>query len=146
MNKYVFDSDVFTFAPSERQTVDWEIKSDREKRNAESMKKSYGELMSMGRFYVDEQNWTLAVEQFYYAKTLFPDRIAPRKYLCYGYLVLCQDDWRYCNRGKRELYYAMKYVSPTDQNNYNYLSEMVSIAGLDNVVKLEEGEALAAIY
>lgn len=146
LDSLVFDNPVFSVTPNEKESISWDYLSEREKRNKAKMKASYQDLMVIGNIYVKERNWELAIENYYWAKTLFPDRIEPRKNLCYAYFMLCQEDYRYCKKGKRELYYAMQYADPSDEATFNYLSRLVDIAGLEQVVELEEGEALAVLY
>ena len=146
LDSFVFDNPVFDVNSDEKQSVNWDYLSDREKRNKVKMKESYKDLMAIGSIYLKYTNWELAIENFYWAKTLFPDRIQPRKNLCYSYFMMCQEDSRYCNKGKRELYYAMKYVDPTDLTTYSYLNNLVDLVGLEEVVELDEGEALALLY
>ena len=40
----------------------------------------------------------------------------------------------------------MKYVSPSDLRSQNYLLHLVDQADMKDLVALEEGEALSAIY
>jgi len=147
LNKYVFNNPVFSFSPSESQTTNWIQKlTPREKRNIKAMNKSYDLLMNLGSYALASEDWNDASRHYFYAKTLFPDRIESRKQLCYSYFMLCQEDWRACEMGKKELYYAMKYVDPNDQITYNYLQHLVDLADLNDIVDLDEGEALSAIY
>ncbi len=145
--KMVVNNPVFNLVSNEKQVSSWEqYLSNKEKMNLKKMKQSYAELMNMGKSYADDNQWILAREHFFLAKTLFPDRIGPRKHLCYSYLMLCQEDWRYCDRGRKELYYAMKYVQPTDKISYEYLYHLVELVEMEEIVEMEEGDALAAIF
>lgn len=143
----VVDNPVFNTAASEQQTVSWEeYLSNRERMNEAKMKLSYQELMSLGRTFTSEKAYAEALHHFYLAKTIYPDKIAPRKNLCYSYLMLCQEDWRYCDKGKKELYYAMKYVQPEDKISYEYLYHLVELVQMEEIVEMDEGAALAAIF
>ena len=143
----VHDNPVFSFSASEKSAVSWEeYLSDREKRNEKAMKRSYAELMKEGNDLMKKNKWNLARQRFYFAKTIFPDKIAPRKNLCYSYFMMCQEDWRACDMGKRELYYAMKYVQPTDKISYEYLYHLVELVQMEEIVEMDEGAALAAIF
>lgn len=147
LNKYVFSSPVFNLAPNEKQTTNWEqYLSLREKRNIVAMNKSYDVLMNMGSYATSSEDWYDAVNHYFKAKTIFPDRIEARKNLCYSYFMLCRKDWRFCSQTKKELYFAMKHVKPSDIRSRNYLSHLVDLADIKDIVALEEGEALSAIY
>ncbi len=147
LNKYVFNSPVFSLAPNEKQATNWEqIMTIREKRNLVAMNKSYDLLMNMGSFATSSEDWYDAVNNYTKAKTIFPDRIEARKNLCYSYFMLCRRDWRFCSQTKKELYFAMKYVKPSDSRSQNYLLHLVDLAGMSDLVALEESEALSAIY
>ena len=138
---------VFDLVASEKKSASWErFLVDRQRRNERKMKMSYRELMESGRELAAAENYEEAIHRFYQAKTIFPDKIAPRKNLCYGYLMLCQVDWRYCDMGRRELYYAMKYVRPEDKISYEYLSALVDLVDMQQIIEMDEGAALTAIF
>ena len=133
--------------PNEKQETVWEqYLSAREKKNIVAMNKSYDLLMNMGAHALSSEDWYDAVNHYYKAKTIFPERIEPRNNLCYSYFMLCRKDWRFCSQTKKELYFAMKYVSPSDLRSQNYLLHLVDQADMKDLVALEEGEALSAIY
>lgn len=147
LNIYVFSNAVFDISYNEKQEINWEYLEEREKRNVEKMKKSYRELMAIGDIFVAQGNWDSAIENFYWAKTLFPENISPRKNLCYSYFMKCQEDTRYCSMGKKELYYAMQYVDPLEDNlTYQYLNNLVDLVDFKEVIDKPEDEALAYIY
>ena len=58
----------------------------------------------------------------------------------------CQEDYRACDIAKREIYYAAKYVHQNDRTNKEYIDQLVRIMDLEDIVDLEEEEALAEIY
>lgn len=147
LNIYVFSNSVFDISQNERQITNWEYLEEREKRNAEKMKMSYQELMAIGDIFVGQGNWDGAIENYYWAKTLFPDNINPRKNLCYSYFMKCQDDKHFCSLGKKELYYAMQYVDPLkDHLTYQYLNSLVDLVDFEDIIDKPEAEALAYIY
>lgn len=118
----------------------------REKRNIKAMNLSYGEHVELGNFYVELGEKDLAIEHYYEAKTIFPERIEPRIQMCYLYLMQCQENRHYCRPAKRELYYAQKYVKNADKEIQEYLSNLVNIMDMNDVVLMDEREALNAIY
>ncbi len=147
LDRYVFNNPVFSLVANEKQSTEWEqYLSLREKKNIVAMNKSYELLMNMGSFATSSEDWVDAANHYFKAKTIFPDRIEARKNLCYSYFMLCREDWRYCSQTKKELYFAMKYVKPSDQRSQNYLSHLVDLADINDLVALDEGEALSAIY
>ena len=141
------DTSVFNISPKSKEEFSWDAYvKDREKRNAIKMQKSYEELMLLGHIHSESSEWDKATENFFYAKSLFPDRIEPRKQLCYAFLMNCQADIRYCTQAKRELYFAMKYVDPADRRNMTYLSDLVALVQMEEIVDLSEEKAMAQIY
>lgn len=147
MGVFDINSAVFSIIPTEKEEFSWdEYVTQRERRNAISMRLSYEELMESGLTHTDEGRWSQASENFYYAKTIYPDRIEPRRQLCYTYLMRCQDDARYCDKAKKELYFAMKYVHENDYTNKNYLLSLVDLVDIHHILKMDESEALSIIY
>ena len=138
---------VFSIVPKEKKlySLDEYVKI-RDQRNKVKMKLSYDDLMINGDEDTKEENWASAIGNYYYAKSIYPDRIEPRRQLCYVLLMECQEDYRACDKAKKELYYAMKYVHPNDRTNLSYLEELVQLMDLESVIELDEQEALAQIY
>lgn len=147
LNTYVFNNPVFSLVANEKKSSEWEqYLTLREKKNVVAMNKSYDLLMNMGSYATSSQDWVDAANHYFRAKTIFPDRIEARKNLCYSYFMLCREDWRYCSQTKKELYFAMKYVKPSDQRSQNYLSHLVDLADINDLVDLDESDAMSAIY
>ena len=119
---------------------------ERQERNLASMNKHYTQFMSLGRANLDQQYVEVALDHFFNAKLLFPERIEPRKNLCYSYMVKCQNDSRWCRQAKREIYYALKYVNDADPLNKQYIEQLADLVKLDTVARMEESDALSAIY
>jgi hypothetical protein len=119
---------------------------DRQERNLASMNMHYAQFMSLGQANLSQKYIDVALRHFFNAKTLFPERIEPRKNLCYSYVVKCQSDSRWCRQAKREIYYALKYVNDADPLNKQYIEQLADIVKLDTVATMTENDALAALY
>lgn len=148
---YDFVSHNPVFGPSQRVNEDiassWELYlKDRAKRNLRAMNMSYDELVAIAQSYEDIGERDIAVAHYYKAKTIFPERIEPRVQLCYLYLKQCQVDWRYCRSAKRELYYAEKYLDSADPDIQAYLSQLIDIMDMKDVVQMDEGAAMKLIF
>ena len=146
-NQVITSNSVFSLTASEHSKTNWQQVEDvHTKKNLAAMKLSYNELISFGSHMLNLEDYDSAIIHFSYAKTLFPDRSLPRKNLCYSYLMKCQEDWRYCDKARKEIYYAMQTVSPSDTKTYEYIKSLVALTEMTDIVKMEENEALAAIY
>ncbi len=119
---------------------------ERQKRNLASMNQHYYQFMSLGQSYLKEMYIDVALNHFFNAKTLFPNRIEPRKNLCYSYVIKCQEDYRWCKQAKREIYYALQYVNDHDDTNMEYIQSLAEIVQLDTIMHMDEADALSAIY
>lgn len=119
---------------------------ERQERNLASMNNNYGQFMSLGQSYLTEQYVDVALHHFFNAKTLFPERMGPRKNLCYSYMIKCQEDSRWCNHAKREIYYAMQYVNERDTETKDYILKLANMVDMDTILELSEGEALSSIF
>ena len=40
----------------------------------------------------------------------------------------------------------MKYVQPSDKITYDYLQHLVELVEMDEIIEMDEGEALAVIF
>ncbi|MFT4567363.1 MAG: tetratricopeptide (TPR) repeat protein [Saprospiraceae bacterium] len=126
---------------------EWELYlKNREKRNLRAMNLSYDELIQIAASYEEIGERQIAIEHYYQAKTIFPERIEPRVRMCYLYLKECQEDWRYCRIAKKELYFAEKYMEKADQETQQYIAKLISLMKMDNLVQMDEKDALALIY
>ncbi len=126
---------------------EWELYlKNRQKRNIRAMNMSYDELIQIATSYEEIDEKQIAIEHYYQAKTIFPDRIEPRVRMCYLYLKECQEDWRYCRRAKKELYFAEKYLDTADQETQQYIANLISLMKMDDLVQMDEKDALALIY
>ncbi len=145
---FVNNHPAFDFSTKEGQSYTWEeYLRDREVRNIKKMNRSYSELMSLARVYLREERYKEAASTFFEAKTLFPDRLDPRKNLCYTYIMQCRDRGGLsCQLAKREIYYAMKYVPDTDELNLKYLSGLAALVDIEDLIDKPEKEALKVIF
>jgi tetratricopeptide (TPR) repeat protein len=132
---------------NESQTISWEeyIK-DRERRNILKMNRSYADLVSLGQSYLSQKNYEQALFVFFDAKTIFPDRLTPRKNLAYIYILMCQQDRRYCKMAKREIYYASIYMGEGDLKTKEYIEELADLLDMQEILEMPEKEALSAIF
>lgn len=138
---------VFGPPTQEAATVSWdEYLADRQRRNIKKMNYSYDELMAIGDEYLQKEDFDSAIDYYFNAKTVFPARIGPRRSMCYALLMQCQKNGSYCNYAKREIYYASKYVNDFDLASKEYIQKLVVLTELEEVVELEESEALAQIF
>ena len=147
IDKVIMKSPVFDMTAREDQETFWEqYESDFKRRNLKKMNMSYTELMTLAEISMNEGDFQQAIQYLFDAKCLFPDRILPRKNLCYSYLMRCQDDLRYCRLAKREIYFAHKYVPDSDQRSRQYIDELAILTRVDTLLELTESEALTAIF
>ena len=119
---------------------------ERQERNLASMNLHYSQFMSLGQANLEQEYHEVALSHFFNAKTLFPERLEPRKNLCYSYVLKCQADYRWCKQAKREIYYALKYVNEADPLNKEYIENLAEIVQLDTIARMDESDALSAIY
>ena len=119
---------------------------ERQERNLASMNLHYSQFMSLGQANLDQEYVEVALNHFFNAKSLFPERLEPRKNLCYSYMIKCQADYRWCKQAKREIYYALKYVNDADPLNKEYIETLADLVQLDTIARMDEADALAAIY
>lgn len=119
---------------------------ERQERNLASMNQHYAQFMTLGQANLDQEYVEVAVNHFFNAKSLFPERIEPRKNLCYSYMIRCQNDSRYCRQAKREIYYALKYVNDADPLNKQYIEQLADLVKLDTIAHMNEDDALTALY
>ena len=118
----------------------------RKERNLAAMNSSYAESMTLGQSYLHSDYLETAMSHFYTAKSLFPERMGPRKNLCYSYMILCQKDYRYCNMARREIYYAMQHVSDQDPVTKNYIMQLANMVQMDSIIHMNEADAMAMIF
>ncbi|MDG2449394.1 MAG: hypothetical protein P8M34_07140 [Saprospiraceae bacterium] len=117
----------------------------RDERNRKRMIENYNELLKRGKKFNKIQNYHDAAVCYYYAKTIFPRREAPRRHLSEAYMNLCARYGEYCKEAKKEVYYAFRYVKDTS----NYYPDMLDMAsGLDLYPYLDrhEGDVMKMIY
>ena len=147
LRTFVVDNSEPSSLANESQTITWEeyIK-DRERRNVLKMNRSYDELVSLGRAYLRQKNYEQAFFSFFDAKTIFPDRLAPRKNLAYIYILMCQENRRYCKMAKREIYYASIYSGEEDLDSKEYIDQLPELLDMQEILEMPEKEALAAIF
>jgi len=132
---------------NENIASEWELYlTNRAKRNIRAMNLSYDQLIQLASSYEDIGEKQIAIQHYFQAKTIFPDRIEPRVRMCYLYLKECQEDWRYCRRAKKELYFAEKYMDTADAETQEYINKLISMLKMDDVVQMDEKDALALIY
>ncbi len=118
----------------------------REIRNIEAMHFSYEELIKKGDEAVENSKFTLASGYFFYAKTIFPDRVEARLRLCYSLMKQCPGIHDKCRSAKRELYYVFQYIEGASFSERDYANELRAIMAMDDIVNLEEAEAMRHIY
>ena len=142
----IYDS-VFTGPTQESKISEWDsYLESRRKRNAKAMKLSYEDLMVIGQELLDENNLKEVIEAYKLAKSIYPESIDPRIRLSYIYLELCQSNGNACGYGKREIYYAMRYIDGADPTITNYLDRLVDHTDLQEVIVMEEGAAMSRIF
>ncbi len=144
---FSLNSEAFTRPPQKIELMAGDGYYERRKeRNIESMNQSYAESMTLGHAYLDEDYLDQAMNHFFTAKTLFPTRMGPRKNLCYSYMVLCQQDYRWCDQAQREIYYAMKYVTDQDKETKDYILLLADLVQMDTILTMDEADAMSAIF
>lgn len=149
LNDLISKSPVFGPARFVNEDIasDWELYlTNREKRNLRAMNLSYDELIELASSYEEIGEQQIAIDHYYQAKTIFPERVEPRVRMCYLYLKRCQENWRYCRRAKKELYFAEKYMDKADKETQQYISKLISLMEMEDLIQLEEKDALAIIY
>jgi len=145
VTQVIIDNPVFGPPTFKEDALSWdEYLIDRHRRNIKKMNYSYEELITLGDSAVID--WNTAMDYYFDAKTVFPKRILARRGLCYVMLKQCQTNRNFCNYAKREIYYAAQHVSDRDIVNKIYIDDLVDLTGLNEIVELEEGEALSSIF
>ena len=140
------NNQVFTISNTE-SFYTWEaMEEDRQKRNLEKMNYSFDRLMELGNEMYDQGNIDGAVNHFFYAKSLFPSRMAPRIKLCQSYLFMCESEDSSCSEARKEIYFASKYVEASDLDSRQLLDEMIEKFSMDTLLYLPEHVALSTIF
>jgi len=119
---------------------------ERRARNARAMKVSYEHLMEIGQHSKINEDWLNAIAAFTQAKSIYPTAINPRLELCYLFVNQCRVDGSYCKLGQREIYYALQHVDQNDRPSLAYLDQLVAHARIEDIVTLDENEAMKAIF
>lgn len=146
-NDVIKNNPVFGPPTQEAATVSWdEYLADRQRRNIKKMNLSYDELMEIGDEYAAQQDWRSAIDYYFNAKTVFPTRMTARRSLCYALLMQCSSNGSRCNYAKREIYYASRQINDFDPETKEYIQTLVKMTDLEEVVEMEESDALASIF
>ena len=143
-SQLLYSNDSFFSSPKEEYDISIEERLHdeyermRDERNKKKMIENYNELLKRGKKFKKVHNYHDAAVCYYYAKTIFPKREAPRRHLSEAYMNLCARYGEYCKEAKKEVYYAFRYVKDTS----NYYPDMLDMAsGLDLYPYLDRHEA-----
>jgi len=90
------------------------IMTEREEIKLERMEYWYCRMISDGNSSLDSAYLIRATEDFFHAKTIFPDRIEPRINLVRTYATLCYELGFFCYEAEREISYAYNYINAED--------------------------------
>lgn len=94
-------------------------------RQMKKLNKSYNEMMYLGDSYKEQKDLAKAANRYFDAKTIFPERVEPRLELCRTFYQLSQRQEAFCWFAKKEIKYALKYISPgSHPSYYTELQEM----------------------
>ncbi len=93
----------------------------REQQKLERLEFWYHEKLHQARVHADTMELIKASEDFFLAKSIFPERMEPRMNLARIYATLCYDAGFFCYEAKREISYAYNYV---DDKDYLMSSEL----------------------
>ena len=147
VKEVIIDNPVFGPATQKYAEISWDdYLKNRQRRNIKKMNLSYEDLMIAGDSLVSLKEWEQAMDFYYNAKTVFPERIGARRNMCYALLMKCQDNRSYCSYAKREIYYASQYTDDNDPESKKYIESLVDLTGLSHIVTLDESEALSSIF
>jgi|GEM_PF-1459407 len=96
----------------------------REREKLERLEFWYHEKLQEAQIHADTMELIKATEDFFLAKSIFPERMEPRINLARIYATLCYDAGFFCYEAKREISYAHHYV---DESDYKMNSELYKL-------------------
>lgn len=143
---FVYSNPVFEFSETSESLTRETFFSEQDKSIERNVRRSYAELMSIAQSHMHEEKIIEARSYYFQAKTLYPERMEPRKHLCYIDMLLCQQYEQYCSYTKREIYYAMQHASDNDPVSKDYIRSLASLIQMDSLLHLDEEEALSEIF
>ena len=122
-----------------------EYQEDLERRNKIKLRKSYDELMVRGETFTRRRNFHDAAACYYFAKSIYPEKEEPRRFLSLAYMNLCAHHGEYCGDAKKEVYYAFRYV-PDTSFYYADLLDMASALDLFPYLDMHESDVLPLFF
>jgi len=87
---------------------------EREKIKLAKLECWYDMKLVEAKIHADTAELIKATEDFFLAKSIFPERMEPRMNLARIYATLCYDAGFFCYEAKREISYAYNYVGKSD--------------------------------
>ena len=82
---------------------------------------------------------------YYFAKSIYPEKEEPRRYLSEAYMSLCAHHGEYCGAAKKEIYFAFRYVRDTSFY-YSDLLDMASALDLYPYLDMQESDVLPIFF
>jgi len=76
----------------------------------------YEEKLNQAKNHADTLELIKATEDYFLAKSIFPERMEPRMNLARIYATLCYDAGFFCYEAKREISYAYHYIEDNDHH------------------------------
>ena len=122
-----------------------EYQEDLERRNQIKLNRSYVELMKLGIDFTQKRNFHDAAACYYFAKSIYPDREEPRRFLSQAYINLCAHHGEYCGDAKKEVYFAFRYI-PDSSMYYSDILDMATALDLYPYLDMHETDVLPIFF
>lgn len=143
---FVYSNPVFEFSEKDDSYLREVFFNQQDQRIERAVRRSYAELMAIADAHMRDNDLFQARKYYYEAKTLYPEKMGPRKHLCYIDILLCQRESRYCSYTKREIYYAMRHTNEEDPVSKDYIQSLATLMNMDSIIHMEESQALSEIF
>lgn len=122
-----------------------EYLEDLDRRNNIKMKESYDELMNSGLIFTKRKNFRDAAACYFFAKSIFPYKEEPRRFLSEAYMNLCASYGEYCGDAKKEIYFAIRYIQETSIY-YSDILDMATAMDMYSYLDMHESNVLPIFF
>lgn len=113
--------------------------------NEDKMKASYDELMKRGIVFSKRKNFHDAAACYFFAKSIYPYKEEPRRFLSEAYMNLCAVHGEYCGDAKKEIYYAVRHIKESSIY-YSDLLDMATALDLFPFLDMQESDVLPIFF
>jgi len=142
--------DSFVAVKEEDQSISvnntWEeYLEDLDRRNDVKMKENYDDLMQLGVVFTDANNFRDAATCYWWAKTIYPYKEEPRRFLSEAYMNLCATHGEYCGDAKKEIYFAFRHINE-ESKFYSDILDMATALDLYPYLDMHESDVLPIFF